>query len=145
MKKFTVPFLAVILCCLLSACRQEEQPQCSHQFLTKVSREASCSETGILEHTCQNCGLSFSQVTPTGEHSFTETVTKEATAEATSLKEKAEEAKEAVKEELAEETAAEAADTAEITSSLKEKAEEVKEEIKEELAAQQDEAASDAQ
>lgn len=79
MKHFTIPIFAVFLCCLLSACQQKEPPQCSHQFITKVVQEASCSKTGIQEHTCQNCGLSFSQSTPAGKHSFTETVTREAT------------------------------------------------------------------
>jgi len=79
MKKSTILFLVMVLCCLLTGCQKEEAPACTHRFLTKVTQEATCSGTGTQEHTCQLCGLSVTQVTPTVDHSFTETVTKEAT------------------------------------------------------------------
>lgn len=79
MKKTTMTFLAMMLCCLLVGCQKESAPTCSHRFTTKVTQQASCSETGMQELTCQNCGLSVTQVTPTADHHFAEMVTKEAT------------------------------------------------------------------
>ena len=79
MKKITAIFLAMIFCCLLAGCQKEETLPCTHHFSTKVIQEASCQETGSQEHSCQLCGLTVTQTTPTVDHSFTETVTKEAT------------------------------------------------------------------
>lgn len=79
MKKITITFLATIFCCLLAGCQEGKAPSCAHQFATKVTQEATCHETGTLEHTCQLCGLSVTQITPAADHRFTETVTKEAT------------------------------------------------------------------
>jgi len=81
MKKITMPILSLIFCCLLSGCQEPaaETPECSHRFITKVVQEASCIESGIQTHTCQNCRLSITQVTPAVDHIFTETITKEAT------------------------------------------------------------------
>lgn len=80
MKKMHYVILAMLFCCLLAGCQKEEAtPPCAHQFSARITKEASCSETGKQELSCLLCDLSVSLVTPAVEHRFTETVTKEAT------------------------------------------------------------------
>ena len=82
MKKMHYVILAMLFCCLLAGCQKEAEetaPPCSHQFTAKVTKEASCNETGKQELSCQLCGLSVSLVTPAVDHHFSEIVTREAT------------------------------------------------------------------
>lgn len=79
MKKTTIFLFSLIFCCLLAGCRKEETPPCSHNFTTTITQKATCTETGVQEHTCQICGLSVSFAVPVTDHVFTEAVTKEAT------------------------------------------------------------------
>ena len=65
-------------CLLLTACQQNDV--CIHQSITTTVKKAeTCVETGVLNHCCLSCGVTFTQTTPTGQHTFTETVTQEAT------------------------------------------------------------------
>ena len=65
-------------CLLFTACQKEEV--CIHQSITTTVKKAeTCVESGVLSHCCLSCGATFTQNTPTGQHTFTETVTQEAT------------------------------------------------------------------
>jgi hypothetical protein len=65
-------------CLLFTACQKDNA--CIHQhIITSVKKTETCVESGILSHICQNCGVAFTQTTPVGQHTFTETVTQEAT------------------------------------------------------------------
>jgi hypothetical protein len=70
--------ILTIFCLLFTACQKEDA--CIHQNITtSVEKAETCVEYGILSHRCENCGVTFVQTTPTGQHIFTETVTQEAT------------------------------------------------------------------
>lgn len=77
-KRARILVVLMIFCLLFSACQKEKV--CLHQSITTTVKKAeTCVESGILSHCCLNCGVTFTQTTPTGQHTFTETVTQEAT------------------------------------------------------------------
>ncbi len=77
-RKYLVPIFLLSLCLLFTACRQE--PACTHQSIVTVTEnKATCIEKGTLKHKCQTCDLIITQITPPGDHNFTETQTREAT------------------------------------------------------------------
>lgn len=79
MKNKALTLVALMLFCFsLTACQKDET--CAHQkIITSVERAETCLESGILNHCCLNCGITFSQTTPIGQHTFTEAVTLEST------------------------------------------------------------------
>ncbi len=50
----------------------------SHTFKEEVTKESTCTETGIMLYTCP-CGYSYEEETALKNHSYTSSVTKEAT------------------------------------------------------------------
>lgn len=79
-KKYSIILMGLLFCMLFSGCKKEEEVKpCSHQYATTVVKEATCTESGSLKHTCSLCGFSVPQTLPALSHNFTETVTKEAT------------------------------------------------------------------
>lgn len=76
-RKILICLLSMILCLLFSACQKEV---CLHQnIVTTVDKAETCIEGGTLKHLCRDCGITFTQTTPEGQHDFTEAVTQEAT------------------------------------------------------------------
>ena len=76
--KALILVVLMTFCLLFAACQKEEA--CIHQnIITSVEKAETCAEGGVLSHRCQSCGVTFTQTTPTGQHTFTETVTQEAT------------------------------------------------------------------
>ena len=79
-KRYSISLFCLLLCILFAGCKKEEKETvCSHQYATTVIKEATCTESGKLKHTCSNCGFSIPQTLPTLSHIFSEEVTKEAT------------------------------------------------------------------
>lgn len=79
-KRYSITLFCLLLCILFAGCKKEEKETvCSHQYATTVIKEATCTESGKLKHTCSNCGFSIPQILPTLSHIFAEEVTKEAT------------------------------------------------------------------
>lgn len=57
-----------------------------HVYIEKVEKAATCTENGIMKHTCTDCGKSYtSEITATG-HSYSEKVTVKATCTANGTK-----------------------------------------------------------
>ena len=53
---------------------------CSHNYEVEITKEATCSEDGVMTFTCSLCGDSYKEViAKTGKHEYEETVTKEPT------------------------------------------------------------------
>ena len=75
-KQHLIPALFLLLPGLLSGC--EKESPCSHQLVTTVVREATCTDSGQLNHSCSLCGVTFTQTTPQTDHCFEETITREA-------------------------------------------------------------------
>lgn len=76
-RKILICLLSMTLCLLFSACQKET---CLHQnIVTTVDRAETCLEGGTLKHLCRDCGITFTQTTPQGQHDFAEAVTQEAT------------------------------------------------------------------
>ena len=64
MRKTIAIILACCLCFALTACG------CAHQYETKVTREASCTSSGVTTHTCKLCGYTYSSYGSIGNHSW---------------------------------------------------------------------------
>ena len=63
---------------------QQEQAKpvktCSHNYEVEITKEATCSEDGVMTFTCSLCGDSYKEmIAKTGKHEYEETVTKEPT------------------------------------------------------------------
>jgi rubredoxin len=51
------------------------QAECNHAFSVDVTKEATCTEKGLLTYTCSLCGLTYTVETlPTGEHDYVASV-----------------------------------------------------------------------
>lgn len=75
-RKILLPMVLLIFCLLFTACQQEAT--CVHpNIITSVKTVETCKESGVLTHRCLDCGLTFTQTTPVGQHQFTETRTQE--------------------------------------------------------------------
>jgi hypothetical protein len=62
-----------------AAAETVNQAECNHAFSVEVTKEATCTEKGLLTYTCSVCGLTYTVETlPTGEHDYVASV-KEAT------------------------------------------------------------------
>ncbi len=54
-------------------------PSHTHDYEQTVTKEATCSEEGVMTYTCSGCGNSYTKAIPKTEHSWNETITKPAT------------------------------------------------------------------
>ena len=53
---------------------------CNHNYEVEITKEATCSEDGVMTFTCSLCGDSYKEViAKTGKHEYEENVTKEPT------------------------------------------------------------------
>ena len=53
---------------------------CDHKYEVEITKDATCSEDGVMTFTCSLCGDSYKEViAKTGNHEYEETVTKEPT------------------------------------------------------------------
>ncbi len=51
------------------------QADCNHAFSVEITKEATCTEKGLLTYTCSLCGLTYTvETVPTGEHSYVASV-----------------------------------------------------------------------
>lgn len=51
------------------------QAECNHAFSVEVTKEATCTEKGLLTYTCSKCGLFYTVETlPTGQHNYVASV-----------------------------------------------------------------------
>ncbi len=55
------------------------QPAHTHNYTSTVTKEATCSEEGVMTYTCEGCGNSYTQPIPKTEHKWVETVITPAT------------------------------------------------------------------
>ena len=54
-------------------------PKHTHNYTSTVTKEATCSEEGVMTYTCEGCGNSYTQPIPKTEHKWVETVITPAT------------------------------------------------------------------
>lgn len=63
-------------------------PSHTHNYEQTVTKEATCSEEGVMTYTCSGCGNSYTKPIPKTEHSWNETITKPATCTEEGIKHK---------------------------------------------------------
>lgn len=54
-------------------------PAHTHSYDKTVTKEATCSEEGVITYTCSGCGNSYTETTPKTDHTWSETVITPAT------------------------------------------------------------------
>jgi len=69
--------LCMVLPVILSACT----PSHEHEYSTEITKQPTCSATGIKTYTCTICKDSYTEEIPTTEHTLTEEVTLKPTCE----------------------------------------------------------------
>lgn len=73
MKKMMIVMIACLMCVSLIGC------SCEHVYDGgTVTTQATCTETGIMTYTCQECNETMTEVIPTSEHTYSAEVVKEA-------------------------------------------------------------------
>lgn len=75
MTKLYTLILALAMLMVLSGCCV------SHNYVETVRKEATCSDEGIVEYECSNCGETKKEVIPLSAHDYEYIVAKEATLE----------------------------------------------------------------
>ncbi len=63
-------------------------PAHTHNYEQTATKEATCSEEGVMTYTCSGCGDSYTKPIPKTEHTWNETITKPATCTEEGIKHK---------------------------------------------------------
>lgn len=75
--------LALVFCFVfsLSACGGDTAPTaCSHNYVSTVTKQATCKETGVKTYTCTICNNSYTEdIAKLNTHTYKSEITKEAT------------------------------------------------------------------
>lgn len=58
--------------------KQESKP-CVHTYVDKVTKPATCTETGTMTSTCSKCGKTVTSTIPKAKHDYEKKITKKAT------------------------------------------------------------------
>ena len=64
---FVLTFCLMLTVGLISACSDN---YCSHSYKVEITKEATCTETGIATYKCSKCNESYSSVIPKNDHDY---------------------------------------------------------------------------
>ena len=59
--------------------KEAEQKACNHTYVDKVTKPATCTETGTMTSTCSKCGKTVTSTIPKAKHDYEKKITKKAT------------------------------------------------------------------
>ena len=86
MKKTII--LTLIMCMVLPVILSACTPAHEHAYSAEITKQATCTATGIKTYTCTVCKKTYTEEIPMTEHTFTEEVTVKATCEKEGVKTK---------------------------------------------------------
>lgn len=67
---FWVVVAAVVGCAVMAVCFLTDPIPCEHTYESQITMASTCTQTGVMTHTCSQCRHSYTEPTDTLEHAY---------------------------------------------------------------------------